>query len=332
MKKIYLPLLSVILGLMMTACNAVWQDEPVCNQGLSIRFIYSYNMEYANAFPSQVHCLTVLIYDEEGNYIRTVEEHDRALLSDENWRMPVDLPEGRYRVVAYGGMACDDASFHFSPIPAPGGLYDRRDVELDADCLTDPARRNLHPLFFGEAEITEVGYNDADYVPVTVSMMKDTNNLRILMHNSDNSPLDSSDFRFTLTDDNTLFSYDNSLLPSPTVTYLPWSQGDNSSLTTAEDDQAPYMLWSEIATSRFIVNSRARLTIEQISTGRTVLSIPIVNYLLQYRSDNYSMIPPQEFLDRKSEWELSLFLDSGDWTTVTISIRDWTVRINNIIM
>ena len=61
MKKIYLPLLSVILGLMMTACNAVWQDEPVCNQGLSIRFIYSYNMEYANAFPSQVHCLTVLI-------------------------------------------------------------------------------------------------------------------------------------------------------------------------------------------------------------------------------------------------------------------------------
>ena len=44
------------------------------------------------------------------------------------------------------------------------------------------------------------------------------------------------------------------------------------------------------------------------------------------------MIPPQEVLDRKSEWELSLFLDSGDWTTVTISIRDWTVRINNIIM
>ncbi len=42
---------------------------------------------------------------------------------------------------------------------------------------------------------------------------------------------------------------------------------------------------------------------------------------------------PQEFLDRESWWNMSFFLaEDGRWAYVEITIRDWTVRLNNIRM
>ena len=36
-----------------------------------LRFVYEYNMERANAFHNQVHCLSLHVYDKDGNYVRT---------------------------------------------------------------------------------------------------------------------------------------------------------------------------------------------------------------------------------------------------------------------
>ncbi len=350
-----LTLLACVMGLSLTSCHAVWEDEPECPRGLSIRFVYDYNMEYANAFMSQVHCLTVFVYDQDGNLVKTVTETDRNNLSDENWRMNIDLPEGTYRVYAYGGMACDDASFEFE-----GNLddnFDRR-VMLKPSMLTSPAGTNLHPLFFGELrqpgsadypDLPVVGYNDSDYQKITVYMMKDTNNVRIIMNNVDNSPIYADDFKITLRDNNTLFNYDNSLLDTPEVTYWPWSKGEvNASRSDAfdvragededaaadEDEDAPLLpsfAFAELSTSRFVTDSNAILEIEEISTGRKVLSIPLVQYLLRYKGENIANMRNQEFLDRKSEWELSMFLErrTEGWYTVQIKIENWTVRVND---
>lgn len=333
-------ILSCVMAGSLSSCHAVWEDEPVCPQGLSIRFVYDYNMEYANAFMSKVHCLTVLVYDEQGNLVRTVTETDRDKLSDENWRMNIDLPEGTYNVVAYGGMACENPSFEFE------GSLDvntERRVALKPNLLTSSIGPNLHPLFYGslknpgdkeDPELPVVGYNDDAYQETTVYMMKDTNNIRILLHNSDNSPVNVDDFRFTLTDNNTLFDYDNSLLPAPEVNYYPWTKG-NIGATRAEGDDdenyVPSFAFAEISTSRFVTDSDAMLVIEEIATGRKPLSIPLVKYLLLYKSENISGMGNQEFLDRKSEWELSLFLDrdSQGWYKVRIQIENWTVRIND---
>ncbi|MDE6492930.1 MAG: FimB/Mfa2 family fimbrial subunit [Lactobacillus sp.] len=99
-----------------TSCDRLQEDLPECVGGLRLRFVYDYNMEFANAFPSQVDCLTVLFYDKDGNYVatRTNESPD---LADENWRMEVDLAPGDYDVLAYGGMECHDSSFYFVTSP-----------------------------------------------------------------------------------------------------------------------------------------------------------------------------------------------------------------------
>lgn len=54
-----------------SSCENIYEDLDPCAHGVSLRFIYDYNMEFANAFPKKVDCLTLYIYDEKGNYVDT---------------------------------------------------------------------------------------------------------------------------------------------------------------------------------------------------------------------------------------------------------------------
>ena len=93
-----------------SSCENIYEDLDPCAHGVSLRFIYDYNMEFANAFPKKVDCLTLYIYDEEGNYVDT-RVVTGPELRDESYRMTLDLAPGKYRFVAYGGMACEKSSF-----------------------------------------------------------------------------------------------------------------------------------------------------------------------------------------------------------------------------
>ncbi len=76
-------------------------------------------------------------------------------------------------------------------------------------------------------------------------------------------------------------------------------------------------------------NSGARLTISAAENGESVLSIPIINYLLLLRSQQFASMGNQEFLDREHRWNVILFLADGRWIDTRIVINDWIVRINN---
>ena len=82
--------LAVSATLPLTSCESIMEDLEECPQGLRLRFVYDYNMEFANAFPSQVDCLTVVFYDAGGNPVATRTNTDREQLGDEFWRMTVD--------------------------------------------------------------------------------------------------------------------------------------------------------------------------------------------------------------------------------------------------
>lgn len=338
-KFLYALLASVVCA-GLSSCHAVWQEEPVCDQGLSIRFIYDYNMEDANAFMSQVDCLTVFVYKENGEYVTTVTETDRAKLKDENWRMNINLPEGRYKVVAYGGMACPESSFDFvGGAPAAGSVFDSRRVRLKPSCLTAPVGTNLHPLFYGfsrtsssdsEILVAEVEYNDPDYVPVTVYMMKDTNNIRILLQNINGDPLTGDDFEFSLTGDNTLMDYDNSLIPAGSVTYRPWVKGQEKAGILPDGSEAT-LAYAELSTGRLVNGNKATLCVKSVKDGKEVFNIPVINYLLLLKSQEYAWMGKQEFLDRESRWNVIFFLDhNNSWVTTHIVVNDWVVRIENI--
>lgn len=315
------------LALSLASCDAVYEDLDPCPQGLRLRFVYDYNMEYANAFPSQVDCLTLLVYDKEGHYIRTLTA-DKTETKNEDWRMTIDLPAGDYSLLAYGGMECSDASFKFNDSPSQISMQSL-EVYLPSDLITEPKGTDLHPLFYGDLDIT-VPEDGPDYTDGTVYMMKDTNDIRVILGNESGLPTDADDFIFTITDNNTRFNYLNDIISTDNVTYRPWAK-DNAEVGIQPDSSPTILSWAEFSVSRLMENSDAILQVTRADDGKEVLSIPLVNILLLLKSEHYASMEDQEFLDRQSRWNLTFFLtNDGRWGEVEIIINDWIVRINNI--
>lgn len=321
--------MAVLLCTVMSlpSCDAVYEDLEPCPQGLRLRFVYDYNMEYANAFPSQVNCLTLLVYDKAGKYVDSFQASS-SQTSDENWRMEIDLPAGDYSLIAYGGMNCPDASFRFVENPASVTMQSL-EVELPSSMITSPEGTNLHPLFFGSLDVNVPG-DDTDYTDATVRMMKDTNNLRIILQNVDGSAVNNQDFTFNVLADNMLFNWQNDVIPTTPALFYPWTQGTETAGTL--DDENPVQVgYAEFSLSRLMASATTRLEIKRISDGQPVLSIPLVKYLMLLKSEQFDQMSPQEFLDRESRWDMIFFLDSDrKWISTTIVINGWVVRINNI--
>ncbi len=329
-KKISLTfLLSLLLMPLLSSCNGIYEDLAPCEQEVRVRFVYDYNMEFANAFHNQVHCLTVVVYDEMGNYIQTLHV-DEDETSNEDWRLKLDLPEGNYHLIAYGGMNCGDASFHFDSEPSTKTRADLK-VNLRNTLLSAPKGNALHHLFYGDAEISvpKVGTSNS-VVEKTVYMMKNTNDFRVLLAYEDGRPIEETDFEFSITDDNTLFNWNNTIIPQGDVTYYPWTRSTTSAGTTENDD--PSMLaYAEISTSRLIDGTPSRLEVKRVADGKKVVSIPLAEMLLLLKSDRYSWMRNQEFLDRQSVWNLTFILTGDDyWSGTSVIINNWVVRINNI--
>ena len=312
----------------LSSCDAFKEDLPPCPEGVVLRFVFDYNMEFANAFPSQVDCLTLLVYDAAGNYVKTVTETTQVL-ADENWRMTIDLPAGQtYHFVAYGGLECSKSTFSFVNTPAAGSSLSQLEVSMDADCIGADPGKDLHPLFFGDLDLA-VPTGATDYTAGTVYMMRDTNTVRILLQNVDGTRCMASDFNFAITDNNTLFNFDNDVIPTASgITYSPFATGEVEAGTN-EDTSEAVLAYAEFSLSRLMENSGARLTITDVRDGDNVLSIPLVNYLLLLRSQQFASMGNQEFLDREHRWNVILFLSDGRWIETRIVINDWVVRINN---
>lgn len=318
----------ICMAMSISSCEPLFEDSEPCPQGLRLRFIYDYNMEYANAFPSQVDCLTLLIYDKNGKYLHTCHATSDQT-SDENWRMEIDLPAGDYSLLAYGGIDCKNASFRFVEGPSQSRMQNL-EVELPMSLVTSPEGTRLHPLFYGALDVT-VPDNAEDYTESTVSMMKDTNNLRILLQNVDGTPVDNKDFTFIVTADNLLFDYRNNVIPSSPAIFHPWAQGTEIAGSDAEAERPVEVGYAEFSLSRLTATSTPRLEIKRVDDSRTVLSIPLTEYLLLLKSQEFQSLSAQEFLDRESRWDMIFFLDGNDhWISTQIVINNWIVRLNNI--
>ena len=95
------------------------------------------------------------------------------------------------------------------------------------------------------------------------------------------------------------------------------------------------MAYAEFSTSRLVDEEGhcPRLCIQRASDGRAIVDIPLIDYLLLLKSDVYSDMGTQEFLDRESEWSLIFFLDEGlEWMKTQIIVNGWVVRLNGMVI
>lgn len=328
---------ALIAGL--TSCNAIFEDAEPCASGVELRFIYDYHMERGNAFMYNVDCLTVHLYDEDGRHLSTFIETSKAL-SDEDWRMILDLPTGSYRAVAYGGMECDESSFeHTSGLPTAGTHQDNLGVNLkeglhDGTLLNNP----LHDHFWGTVDFSVKG-DSFDRDKATVEMRKNTNNIRIVLQHLSGEPVDPDQFDFSVIADNTHMAVDNSLISKGYTTYKPWIKGQTNA-GILPDGTTLSNAYAQISTSRLVetpgANPRIRVTRATRADGvddtdNTVLDLDLIGLVKLARQQNEVInMPLQEYLDRESRWSFIFLLDKNDnYYSLHIKVNDWDVRINN---
>lgn len=325
-----------------TSCSAIYDDLPECTSGAKLRFIYDYNMEYANAFMHAVDCLTVYIYDESDKLVQTRTETS-SILADENYRMIVDLPEGKYRAVAYGGLECENSSFtHPAGIPSAGQHFTELALTMNPVHHQGEPEAPMHDLYYGSVNFS-VTKTIGVYTEATVEMIKDTNNVRVLLQHITGKPVDPADFTWELIDDNTHMAHDNKVKPVGAVTYSPWAKGQ--AVMGAMDDGSPILAaYGEFSVARLVTDrqvadgSRADaaktgpiLRITKPGSDKSTLDVPLNNILLQMRSQYYADMEDQEYLDRQSHWNMLFLLNEKDqWNKVEVKINDWVVRINDI--
>ena len=321
-------LLAVAAFLPVTSCDTVWDDDDNCPTEYRVKFEYDYNMLHADAFASQVHSVTLYAFDADGKLVLQQTEQGEAL-ADPNYTMPLDIAPGNYRLIAWAGLQDGDAFTVPQDIAALDQLtcrINRYTRTLHGESIDSVGY--LQPLWHGSAE---TGTNPSGIV--TVPLVKNTNTLRIILQQIAAGPVDASLFDFTVTDENGLMAYDNSLVPNDgTLTYMPYYQAQGSADIegTPSADQIN-MAVAELSTGRLMADSDVRLTISNRQTGETVLSIPLINYLEVCRTvANYDM-PLQEYLDREDTYTMTFFLDTNNaWINTQVIINDWIVRYNDI--
>lgn len=98
MKRISIHLLIVFV-LFLQSC--IKEGYTTCEIELLLRFRYTLNDQNTNLFDSDIHRVTVYIFDSNGKYVETFSQQGDKLTNDYVMRIP--LPEGKYSVVAYGG-------------------------------------------------------------------------------------------------------------------------------------------------------------------------------------------------------------------------------------
>ena len=88
----------------LSSCSLMSDSLEDCPQGLSVEFVYDYNVERANMFNDHVGSVTLYVYDQAGQLVRMQTEDNTASaqpLRNVNYRMTVDgLQPGEYRLLA----------------------------------------------------------------------------------------------------------------------------------------------------------------------------------------------------------------------------------------
>lgn len=330
--KAFIVAVASIATMTLSSCGVVFDDLEPCRGGAEMRFVYDYNLESANAFASQVDCLTLHIYDANGSYVTTVTETS-SVLADESWRMTIDLDPGNYHAIAYGGIACENASFAHQNQPQKGSSYNSISMGL----LPEKVGKRLHDHFHGAVDFT-ISDNALDYTPVTMRMTKTTNHLRIILQQIDGAPVDGNDFEFSIIDNNAVLDHNNIPVAEDYTIYPAWQRGqlstasaNNAPARGEEADAEPVLVgFGDLSTSRLYLGNNPKLVIYSKEHQQNIVELPLNSYLVM-SNDGIEGWSSQEYLDRCSRWSLTFFLDRNNfWATTRIIVNGWSVRINDI--
>lgn len=335
-RRLALASAMVVAMLATTSCNdglGTFDGEGDC--GVYISFKYDYNIKFANAFANEVNSVALYVFDEEETLIDQLTTTDKEALSDDKFEMVLQLDPGKYQLLAWGGLM-NEESFDLLADAEIGKtklqelqVRMHRDHNASGDAVVE---KDLLPLYHGSMEIV-VDDVEGTYKH-TMSLMKDTNVVRILLNELSGHEADADDFIFEIEDSNGLYDWDNTLLDDEQITYKAWYKEsvstETETMSRAQESVGGAL--AELTIGRIRADKSPILRIRSSETGEDIVRLPLAEYALMVKGQYNLGMSSQEYLDRVDEYNMTLFLNEGEWVSTSILIHSWRVVINNTVL
>lgn len=350
-KRIFVALLATVLacGMTVSCSGLIYDDEGDCS--IKVRFRYDMNMKFADAFPHEVKRVTLYVLNENGSIAWSKTESGAALAA-EDYSMDVDVPAGRYDLLAWCD-AGDNGSFTVAQAAEKTGLKCSLNHKTggDGSAYIDTDLDGLYHGWLAGADFT------AGEGTVTVSLTKNTNYFNVILQHISGEPIDKERFAFSIAADNGFMDWNNSLIlqgdadskldlsscvGKNVIDYRAWSvesgsaevEKNSSAQTKASTDGNLNVVIAELSTARLVGKRhdihQPRLFVRNIVTGDPVLSVPLIDFALLVKGKYNESMDDQEYLDRQDQYNMIFFLDDEDrWLNSFIYINSWKVVLQN---
>ena len=298
----------LLLLLVLFSCTSI--DETLSECQLYVSFRYDYNMEFTDAFATQVNRVDVFVFDKDGTFIMKKSEQGKTLGSG-SYRMQLQLPIGEYRIATWAGMS--DAFEMPEPVAGKSTLEDLTVKMKREESLIH--NKVLEPLWYGE--IQTVNCTGKQEQTETVRLIKVTNKFRFILQKSGpGEELDMNDCLFEIRADNGYYDWNNDLLDDDMISYQPYH------LEKVED----VGIVAEMNTMRLLEHKKVYLTLTRKSDSKELMKVDLIPYLLLTKMEGHN-IPAQEYLDRQSEYAIVFFYNPEllNFLSTKIMINGWTI-------
>lgn len=343
MKQLGIHLLAALaLIFAVASCDSViYDDEGDCSVTYRLHFKYDYNMKFADAFAHEVKAVHVYAFNEDSVLVWEQTEESSALAADD-YAMALALPAGTYHLVAWcSGDNSDETAVKsisskqksFSVPDLTVGTSRMSDLTCQLNRKTSDEGKayvdeDLTPLYHGQLTVELPTNADGGTYDYTMSLIKDTNHLRVILQHLSGESVDVSQFSFTLEEANGLMNFDNSLLPDDSITYRTWNTESGMAGVVNTDDNTQTSVGVAIAdltTARLIDGHKMYLTIRN-TEGDVVVRVPFIDYALLVKGYYNRSMSDQEYLDRQDEYSMTFFLDEGNqWVSSAVVINSWRI-------
>lgn len=345
-------LLLAILAGIITSCDSILDyNDGDCSIEYCVKFKYDYNMEEVDVFAQQIRTVTLYAFDNDNNLIYQKTDQGEQL-GERNYSMTVDIDPSKYHLIAWAGL--NDESFAIPLLYPQQSLIEELKVKTLRKTITRSESENEKGNYIVEQELHSLWHGEVKNAPTTrsgrqqistVSLVKNTNNIRIVVAqvNESGGPvtrtLTAETFKCEIYDDNGYMNYDNSLLEDNLLTYKPFvvesETVSSRAFSEASEPAKEYnSVVSEISVARLMANKTPELTIKNSETQETLFHISnLVKYLekLQlekYKDRHYTL---QEYLDREDAYSMIIFVDEKLALIKTVvDVNDWIIQINDI--
>ena len=326
--------LALLTAMITTGCRMVTDGLDACPAQLRVKFV-CYDLKGGDVFANEVSSVNVWAFNPGGALVWSGSASGPQLATGDFF-LETPLPEGTYDFVTWCGLEgnTDFDLATYTPASKEELELTMKTLETEGDYTSD---KRLIPVYHGEKMNVDYKVNpyEPTYEMVMASLTKDTKDIRVMLQHLDGSEIENRDFTVSITVANAEYAWNNALLSSPPVNYLPWnirygamtkpgkengsSAGDGGTVTTVST------LLFELSTGRLMVDSNAVLTIHRNWDDREIVRIPLVNYLLLIKG-HYGNLTDQEYLDRQDDYSLVFFIDpNNNWYDAGIFINGWAV-------